>query len=53
MGRQHSGLQARRRDELEAPHALQTLKQGRPVSGEDRVDDDTVLVDQPQLLERG
>jgi len=36
MCRQHSGLQARRRDELEAPHALQTLKQGRPVAGEDQ-----------------
>src|SRR5258707_1185150 len=53
MQRHRAGLQALRRDELEAPRALQALKQGRPVAREDRVDDETVLVDQPQPLERG
>ena len=53
MRRHRAGLQACRRDELEAAHAREALKQGRPVAGEDRVDDDTVLFDEPQLLERG
>src|SRR5215471_5118487 len=48
-----AGLQAVRRDELEPPRGLQALKQGRPVAGDDRVDDETVLVDQSQPLERG
>src|SRR5439155_6080610 len=53
MQRDRAGLQALRRDELEAPRAFQALKQGRPVAREDRMDDETVLVDQPQPLERG
>ena len=51
--RHHAGLQGLRRDELEVPRALQALKQRRPVAGDDGMDDDAVLVDQPQLLERG
>ena len=51
--RQRAGLQALRRDKLEVSRGLQALKQGRPMAGEDRVEDETVLVDQPQALERG
>ena len=51
--RQRAGLQALRRDKLELSRGLQALKQGRPMAGEDRVEDETVLVDQPQALERG
>ncbi len=53
MHRHHAGLQAVRGDEIETPRALQALKQGRSMAGEDRVDDDAVLVDQPHPLERG
>ena len=38
MHRHHAGLQAVRRDEIEMSRALQALKQGRSMAGEDRVD---------------
>ena len=40
MHRHDAGLQARRRDEVEVPRALQALEQVRPVAREDRVDDE-------------
>src|SRR5689334_12318412 len=51
--RQRAGLQVLRRDKLEVSRGLQALKQGRPMACEDRVEDETVLVDQSQALERG
>src|SRR5512138_4022856 len=51
--RLHAGLEALRRQELETPRARQTMKQRWPAASDDRMNDDAVLVDEPQLLERG
>src|SRR5580658_9188598 len=53
MHRRDAGLQARRRDEVEVPRTLQALEQVRPVTREDRMDDEMNLVDQPETLEGG
>src|SRR3954463_5759087 len=53
MQRHHAGCQAPGREELEPARALEAVKQRRSVAREDRMDDETVPVDQPQSLERG
>src|SRR5215510_1737161 len=50
--RLHAGLEPPRRQELEVPRARQAMEQRRPAATDDRMNDDAVLVDEPQLLER-
>src|SRR5689334_16180913 len=51
--RLHAGLEPLRRQELEVPRTRQAMKQRRPAATDDGMNDDAVLVDEPQLLERG
>src|SRR5215470_12152209 len=50
--RLHAGLEPLRRQELEMPRTRQAMKQRRPAATDDGMNDDAVLVDEPQLLER-
>src|SRR5690348_7450469 len=49
--RLHAGLEPLRRQELEMPRARQPMKQRRSAATDDGMNDDAVLVDEPQLLE--
>ena len=50
--RLHAGVEPLRRDELETPRTRQAMKQSRPAATDDGMNDDAVLVDEPELLER-
>src|SRR5262245_31117546 len=50
--RLHAGLEPLRRQGLELPRTRQAMKQRRSAANDDGMNDDAVLVDEPQLLER-
>src|SRR5690606_34542958 len=50
MKRLRARLEALRREELKLSRAQQTMKQGRLMAAGDGMNDDAVLVDEPELL---